>query len=164
MTQKKIAVYPASFDPITNGHIDLIDRSLRLVDELIVAVAINVKKQATFSDDERLDMIREILSDRANVRVEPIRGLLVDYLRERNARIVIRGLRALSDFEYEFEMALMNNHMFPDMETVFLMTSERWFFVSSSRLRELVSFGADISEFVPPLVHKRLMEKFGGSR
>ena len=164
MTQKKIAVYPASFDPITNGHIDLIDRSLRLVDELIVAVAINVKKQATFSDDERLDMIREILSDRANVRVEPIRGLLVDYLRERNARIVIRGLRALSDFEYEFEMALMNNHMFPDMETVFLMTSERWFFVSPSRLRELVSFGADISEFEPPLGHNRLMEKFGGSR
>jgi pantetheine-phosphate adenylyltransferase len=155
---KRIGIYPASFDPITNGHLDLIDRSLALVDELVVAVGSNVsKKGGTFSLDERMEMIREVLADRTRVRVEPIDGLLVDYCRAHGARIVIRGLRALSDFEYEFEMALMNKHMHPDLETVFLMTSERWFYVSSSRLRELASFGADVSEFVPEPVAKRLL-------
>jgi pantetheine-phosphate adenylyltransferase len=155
---RRVGIYPASFDPITNGHLDLIDRSLSLVDELIVAVATNVsKKGGTFDLDERIEMIREVLADRERVRVEPIDGLLVDYCRAHGARIVIRGLRALSDFEYEFEMALMNKHMYPDLETVFLMTSERWFYVSSSRLRELASFGADVSEFVPAPVAKRIL-------
>ena len=161
MTHKRIGVYPASFDPITNGHLDLIDRALKLVDELIVAPGINVGKDPTFTTEERLDMIRAVLEDRPNCRIEPIEGLLVDYLREKGARIVFRGLRALSDFEEEFEMALMNAHMMPDIETVFLMTNERWFYVSSSRLRELVSFGADVSEFVPPVVNKKLQEKLG---
>ncbi len=161
MTEKSIGVYPASFDPITNGHVDLIDRALRLVDELIVAVGVNIDKGGVFSPEERIEMVREACAGRAGVRVEPMTGLLVDYMREHGARIAIRGLRALSDFEYEFEMALMNAHMYPELETVFLMTSERWFYVSSSRLRELVKFGADVDEFVPANVAKRLKERLG---
>ena len=161
MTERTIGVYPASFDPITNGHVDLIDRALRLVDELIVAVGINIDKGGVFSPEERIEMVREACAGRAGVRVEPMTGLLVDYMREHGARIAIRGLRALSDFEYEFEMALMNAHMYPELETVFLMTSERWFYVSSSRLRELVKFGAAVDEFVPANVAKRLKERLG---
>ncbi len=159
MSKRRIAVYPASFDPITNGHLDLIERASRIFDELIVAVAENVEKKGLFTVDERVEMIRDVLGERSNIRVDVIRTLLVDYARKQGAGIVIRGLRALSDFEYEFEMALMNSHMYPDLETVFLMTSERWFYVSSSRLREIVSFGADVSEFVPPIVNQRLREK-----
>ncbi len=159
MSKRRIAVYPASFDPITNGHLDLIERASRIFDELIVAVAENVEKKGLFTVDERVEMIQDVLGERPNIRVDVIRTLLVDYARKQGAGIVIRGLRALSDFEYEFEMALMNSHMYPDLETVFLMTSERWFYVSSSRLREIVSFGADVSEFVPPIVNARLREK-----
>ncbi len=159
MSKQRIAVYPASFDPITNGHLDLIDRASRLFDELIVAVAENGEKKGLFTVDERIEMIQQVLGKRPNIRVDVIRTLLVDYARKQGARIVIRGLRALSDFEYEFEMALMNSHMYPDLETVFLMTSERWFYVSSSRLREVVSFGADVREFVPAIVNERLREK-----
>ncbi len=156
---KRVAVYPASFDPITNGHLDLVDRALKLVDELIVAVAINVEKKGLFTVDERLEMVGEVLKDRPNVRVDSFDGLLVEYARAQEARIVVRGLRALSDFEYEFEMALMNAHMTPEIETLFLMTSARWFYVSASRMRELVRFGADVSEFVPAVVHERLRAK-----
>ncbi len=161
MTERNVGVYPASFDPITNGHLDLIDRARRLVDELIVAVGVNVEKSGVFSPEEKLEMVRGACANLPGVRVEPMTGLLVDYMRDRGARIVIRGLRALSDFEYEFEMALMNTHMYPDLETVFLMTNERWFYVSSSRLRELVRFGADVSEFVPPSVAKLLKARLG---
>ena len=160
MTAKRIAVYPASFDPITNGHLDIIDRAARVFDELIVAIGINVDKAGTFSHEERLEMLREVLSDRPNVSIASFSGLLVDFLREKRSQIVIRGLRALADFEYEFEMALMNAHLFPEIETVFLMTSERWFYVSSSRLRELLRFGTDISEFVPAPVYKRMKARF----
>jgi len=159
VSNRRVAVYPASFDPITNGHLDLIERASRIFDVLIVAVAENVEKKGLFTVDERVQMIRDVLGERLNIRVDVIRTLLVDYARKQGAGIVIRGLRALSDFEYEFEMALMNSHMYPDLETVFLMTSERWFYVSSSRLREIVSFGADVSEFVPPIVNQRLREK-----
>ena len=160
MTERRVAVYPASFDPITNGHLDLIDRAARLFDEVVVAVAVNLEKSGgTLSLDERLALVREAVSGMPNVRVDVISGLLVDYLRGIGARIVLRGLRALADFEYEFEMALMNHHMFPEIETVFLMTSERWFYVSASRMRELVRFGADVSEFVPASVAKKLKEK-----
>jgi pantetheine-phosphate adenylyltransferase len=162
MSDKRVAVYAASFDPITNGHLDLIERAAKLFDEVVVAVATNVEKSGgTFPVDERIALIRDAVSGMTGVRVDTIEGLLVDYLRRIGARIVIRGLRALADFEYEFEMALMNSHMFPEIETVFLMTSERWFYVSASRVRELVKFGADISEFVPPEVAKRLRERIG---
>jgi pantetheine-phosphate adenylyltransferase len=160
MTRRRVAVYPASFDPITNGHLDIIDRAARLFDELIVAVGVNLEKTGTFSHEERLEILREVLAGRPNVTIDSFSGLLVDFLREKESRIVIRGLRALADFEYEFEMALMNAHLFPEIETVFLMTSERWFYVSSSRLRELLRFGTDISEFVPPAVHKRMKARF----
>ena len=162
MTDRRVAVYPASFDPITNGHLDLIARAARLFDEVVVAVAVNVDKSGgTFSLDERLRLVREAVAGVPNVRIDVISGLLVDYLRGSGARIVLRGLRALADFEYEFEMALMNHHMFPDLETVFLMTSERWFYVSASRVRELVRFGADVSEFVPVSVAQALKDKLG---
>ncbi len=159
MSAPRVAIYAASFDPITNGHLDLIERGSRLFDQLIVAVAHNVEKKGFFSIDERLQMIRECVGMYSNVRVDTINGLLVDYAREVGATASLRGLRALSDFEYEFEMALMNAHMSPRFETVFLMTSERWFYVSASRIRELVRFGADVSEWVPPIVHDRLREK-----
>ena len=161
MSQKRIAIYPASFDPITNGHLDLIERATRIFDELIVAVAQNVDKKGIFTVDERLEMIREIIGNHPKVRVDVITSLLAEYARKQGASIVIRGLRALSDFEYEFEMALMNSHLYPDLDTVFLMTSERWFYVSSSRLREIVRFGADVSEFVPAIVNQRLRERLG---
>ena len=162
MIERRIAVYPASFDPITNGHLDLIARAARLFDEVVVAVAVNIDKSGgTLTLEERLALVREAVNGLANVRVDVISGLLVDYLRGIGAHIVLRGLRALADFEYEFEMALMNHHMFPELETVFLMTSERWFYVSASRMRELVRFGADVSEFVPPSVAQALKEKLG---
>jgi len=165
MTERRVAVYPASFDPITNGHLDLIDRAARLFDEVVVAVAVNIDKSGgTLTLDERIELVREATSHMPNVRIDVISGLLVEYLRGINAHIVIRGLRALADFEYEFEMALMNHHMFPELETVFLMTSERWFYVSASRMRELVRFGADVSEFVPASVAKKLKEKLGPKR
>jgi pantetheine-phosphate adenylyltransferase len=159
VSEKRIAVYPASFDPITNGHLDLINRACHIFDDLIVAVAQNVDKKGIFTVEERVEMIRETLNDRPGIRVDVIESLLVDYARKHRARFVIRGLRALSDFEYEFEMALMNAHLYPDLETIFLMTSERWFYVSSSRLREIVSFGADVREFVPEIVNQKLREK-----
>jgi pantetheine-phosphate adenylyltransferase len=158
-TERRVAIYPASFDPITNGHLDLIHRASRLFDELIVAVAINVAKRGLFTLEERMGLIREITEGYPNVRVDQIDGLLVDYARQQGAKFVVRGLRALSDFEYEFEMAVMNAHMSPDIETVFLMTSERWFYVSASRVRELAGFGADVSEFVPAVVDKLLRER-----
>jgi pantetheine-phosphate adenylyltransferase len=159
MSKKRTAVYAASFDPITNGHLDLVDRALKLFDEVIVAVAVNIEKEGLFSIEERLEMVRTAVGDRQRARVDAFDGLLVDFVRHNKAQAVIRGLRALSDFEYEFEMALMNAHMSSDFETVFLMTSAKWFYVSASRMRELVSFGADVSEFVPAHVHKRLRGK-----
>ena len=159
MSEIRRAIYPASFDPITNGHLDLIDRASRLFDEVIVAVAVNVEKHGLFSFEERIEMLREVVSDRPNLKVDSIDGLLVDYARESEAQVVIRGLRALSDFEYEFEMTQMNHHMNPEVETVFLMTNEKWFYVSSSRLRELVRFGRAVDEWVPPVVAKRLQER-----
>ena len=159
MSERRVAIYPASFDPITNGHLDLVKRSLNLFEELIVSIAINVDKHGLFTVEERLEMIQGVLSGTPRVQVDCFDGLLVDYAQRKNARVIIRGLRAVSDFEYEFEMAMMNAHMHPSLDTVFLMTSERWFYVSASRIRELVRFGADVSEFVPPLVHDRLKAK-----
>ncbi len=161
MSDKRIAVYPASFDPITNGHLDLIDRGTRLFDHLIVGIAHNVEKQSLFTVEERIEMLRDAVGDRPGVELDVIQGLLVDYARSRGARVLIRGMRALADFEYEFEMALMNAHMYPDVETVFLMTSAKWVYVSASRMRELVRFGTDVSEFVPKLTAQRLKERLG---
>jgi len=156
-----LAVFPASFDPVTNGHLDLIDRACAVFDELVVAVARNISKSGTFSVDERVEMLEAVTRDRPRVRVTSFEGLLVDYARRIGASAVIRGLRAVSDFEYEFEMALMNRHLYPEIETLFMMTSQRFFYVSSSRLKELVRFGNNVDEFVPPIVAAHLKEKLG---
>ena len=161
-TEHRLAVFPASFDPVTNGHLDLIHRARAVFDELVVAVAHNVAKQGTFSVEERLELLEAAVGHVPGIRITSFDGLLVDYARKIGAGAVIRGLRAVSDFEYEFEMALMNRHLYPDVETLFMMTSQKYFYVSSSRLKELVRFGAAIEDFVPALVAKRLKEKLGG--
>jgi pantetheine-phosphate adenylyltransferase len=159
---QRLAVFPASFDPVTNGHLDLIHRARAVFDELVVAVARNVAKQGTFSVEERIEMLESIVGHEPGIRITAFDGLLVDYARRVGAHVLIRGLRAVSDFEYEFEMALMNRHLYPEIETLFMMTSQKYFYVSSSRLKELVRFGANIEDFVPPVVAARLKEKLGG--
>ena len=156
-----VALFPASFDPLTNGHLDIVERSLRVFDELVVAIAINLEKRTTFSLEERISMLEAVVGSEPGVRITSFAGLTVDYAREIGADVVIRGVRAMSDFEYEFEMALMNKHLFPEIETVFLMASQKYLYVSSSRLKELVRLGRDVDEFVPPEVAKRLREKLG---
>lgn len=156
-----LALFPASFDPLTNGHLDLVRRASRVFPRLVVAIAHNVNKKGTFTVEERLEMLHSALGDMPGVEVTEFQGLVVDYARRIGARTIVRGLRANADFEYEFEMALMNRHMQPEIETLFLMTSQQYFYVSSSRLKELVSFGADVSEWVPPLVESYLKKKFG---
>ncbi len=157
----RLALFPASFDPVTNGHIDLIDRGLAVFDELVVAVAHNITKSGTFTVEERVEMLEAAVGSRPGIRVTQFDGLLVDYARRIGASAVIRGLRAVSDFEYEFEMALMNRHLYPEIETLFMMTSQEFFYVSSSRLKELVRFGTNVEEFVPPVVAARLKERVG---
>jgi pantetheine-phosphate adenylyltransferase len=160
----RLALFPASFDPVTNGHLDLIRRTRSVFDEVVVAVVENVDKRGgTFSTDERLEMLREVLADEPTVRIESFSGLVVDFAEQLGAAAIIRGLRAMSDFEYEFEMALMNRHLKPGIEIFFMMTSLECLYVSSSRLKELTRFGVDIAEFVPPVVAKRLREKLGRS-
>ncbi|MAG29310.1 MAG: pantetheine-phosphate adenylyltransferase [Deltaproteobacteria bacterium] len=155
----RLALFPASFDPITNGHLDLIRRSRALFDEIVLAVARNVSKSATFSTEERLDILEAVTGDMDNVSVQVFDGLVVQYAEQIGASAIIRGLRAMSDFEYEFEMALMNKHLAPSVEIVFFMTSQEYLYVSSSRLKELVRFGASIEEFVPAIVAEALKGK-----
>jgi pantetheine-phosphate adenylyltransferase len=155
------AIYPGTFDPITNGHLDLIQRGLRIFDHIIVAVAENPGKKPLFSVAERLEMIREALKDTPNVTTDSFGGLLVDYVKSQNARVVMRGLRAVTDFEYEFQMAMMNRRMEPEIETVFLMTGLRWVFLSSRIIKEAAVHGGNIEGMVPELVHYKLKEKFG---
>ena len=156
-----LALFPASFDPVTNGHLDLVHRARRVFSQLVVGVAHNVAKSGAFPVAERIEMLESAIGDLPGVRITAFEGLVVDYAREIGAGVVIRGLRANADFEYEFEMALMNKHLYPDLETIFMMTSQKYFYVSSSRLKELIRFGGDISDFVPPIVGKRLREKLG---
>ena len=156
----RIALFPASFDPVTNGHLDIAQRALRLFDEVVLAVAVNVAKSGTFSLEDRLEMLSSVVSDEPRLRVTTFEGLTVDYAREIGAVAILRGVRAMSDFEYEFEMALMNKHLYADVETLFMMPSQEYFYVSSSRLKELTRFGREVDEFVPPLVAKRLRERF----
>ena len=158
-TSGRVALFPASFDPITNGHLDLIHRSRALFDETILAVAKNVSKNATFSAEERLEILESVTADMPNVSVQVFDGLVVQHAEQIGASAIIRGLRAMSDFEYEFEMALMNKHLAPGVEIVFFMTSQEYLYVSSSRLKELVRFGASIDEFVPKIVADALHRK-----
>ncbi len=154
--QKRIGIYPGSFDPPTNGHLDIVQRATGLFDEVIVGVGVNLAKKTMFSGDERVALMREAVSALGNVRVEPFDGLQVDFARKHAARFIIRGIRALSDFEFEFEMANMNRTLAPEIEMVFLMTSPEYLFLSASRVKELHAFGADVSKYVPAPVQKRL--------
>ena len=156
-----LAIYPGTFDPITNGHLDLIQRGLTIFDHIIVSVAEGSYKQTIFTVEERLEMIREALADTPNVTIDSFPGLLVDYVKSQNARVILRGLRAVTDFEYEFQMAMMNRRMEPDIVTVFLMTSLRWVFLSSSILKEAAVHGGNIEGMVPENVYRKLREKFG---
>lgn len=160
---KRIAIYPGSFDPLTNGHIDIIERGLNLFDRIIVAILHNPQKESLFSVEERKAMIEKSLEGFSNVEVDSFNGLLVDYAVKCNADAILRGMRAVSDFEYEFQLALMNRRLNRDVQTVFLMTGLRWIFTSSSIIKEAASFGGDIESMVPPIVHQRLKEKFKSS-
>ncbi len=158
---KHIAVYPGTFDPVTNGHIDLVERSLRIFDELIVAVAANPKKQPLFSLEERIGMFKKVVSRYKRVKIEGFDGLLVDYVKQKKAVGIIRGLRAVSDFEYEMQMALMNRRLDNDIETVFLMPNEEYSFITSTIVREAASYGGDVSSLVPRVVVEKLKKKYG---
>ena len=158
-----VALFPASFDPLTNGHLDIIHRARQVFDQVIAAVAVNVAKSGTFTIEERLDILESAIGHEPGIRVTSFDGLTVDFARELGAQVVIRGVRAMSDFEYEFEMALMNKHLNPEVETLFMMPSQKYLYVSSSRLKELVRFGREVNEFVPPMVAKLLRERLGRS-
>lgn len=145
----KIAIYPGSFDPITNGHLDIVHRARKVFDEVIVLVSINSSKKTMFTVEERKDMISEILGDIPNVKVDTLSGLLVDYVRSVPNGVIVKGLRALLDFEYEFQMALVNRQLAEDIETVFLMTSMEFAHVSSSLVKEILNYGGDVSKMVP---------------
>jgi len=163
MTQDKfakVAVYPGTSDPITNGHVDIIKRGSRIFDEIIVLVAYNPDKSALFTVEERIEMIREALKEIRGVRVDSYSGLLVDYLKLSGTSIILRGMRALSDFEYEFQMALMNRRQTREIETVFLMSGFKWFYTSSKLIKEVVSLGGSVKALVPDNVHQKLLEKF----
>ena len=157
----KIAIYPGSFDPITNGHIDLIERGLRIFDQIIVAVAVNPTKSGLFSTEERLEMIKMSLDKNPRVKIDHFTGLLVDYVQKQDTNIILRGLRAITDFDYEFQLAMMNRRLAPGIETVFLMTGLKWVFLSSGILKEAARLGGPIEGLVPEIVCQRLKEKYG---
>ena len=156
VSEPRVAIYPGSFDPITNGHLDLIQRAARQFEALVVAVLRHDTKQAEFPLDERLAMIREAVAELENVRVGSFDGLLVDYAREEGARLILRGIRAVSDYEYELQMALMNRKLAPEIETVFMLPSEAYSFLSSRLVKEVCRHGGRIDDLVPPLVADRL--------
>ena len=160
----KKAVYPGSFDPITNGHVDIIQRGLRIFDKIIVAVLENPVKNPLFSAEERVRMIKKVFEQENKIEVKSFHGLLVEFAARNKAQIVIRGLRAVSDFEYEFQMALMNRRLSEDVETFFMMPSVNYTFLSSKIVKEVFALGGSIKDLVPPLVERRLHEKFEEDR
>jgi pantetheine-phosphate adenylyltransferase len=159
----KLAVYPGSFDPLTNGHVDIIERGTRLFDKIIVAILVNVEKSPLFSMDERVEIVREVFKGRPNVEVDTFDGLLVDYVARRKADVIVRGLRALSDFEAEFQMALMNRRLASHIETVFMMPAEQYTYISSRLIKEVFSLGGQVRGLVPAIVESRLSEKQKGN-
>ncbi|MBE3557099.1 MAG: pantetheine-phosphate adenylyltransferase [Firmicutes bacterium] len=163
MTPMRTAIYPGSFDPVTYGHLDLIERATRIFDRVIVAVLRNTDKPGLFSIEERMGLLREACQSFAGVEIDAFDGLLVDYVRSKGADVVVRGLRAVSDFEHELQMALMNRTMAPEVETFFMMTSAGYSFLSSSLVREIASFGGPVHDLVPPHVEVALRRKFQSS-
>ena len=160
----KIAVYPGSFDPITNGHLDIIRRAAQMFDRVIVAVAINAEKTPLFSTKDRVVQAREAVKGFKNVAVDEFSGLLVSYARRKRAAVLVRGLRAVSDFEFEFQLALMNRKLDPGIETIFLMTKDEYTFISSRQVKEICRMGGNVSDFVPRGVEKSMKRRFGSKR
>ncbi len=156
------AIYPGTFDPITNGHIDIVARAAGIFDHVVVAVAASTAKSTAFSTDERVDLARRTLGEYPNVEVQRFEGLLADFVREWGANVVLRGLRAVSDFEYEFQLAGMNKHLVPEADTIFMPTRENHSYISSSLIREIASLGGDVTKFVHPIVRAALDERFAG--
>jgi pantetheine-phosphate adenylyltransferase len=159
--KEKVVIYPGTFDPITNGHLSIIARALKIFDKLVIAILNNPQKIPLFPLKERKVMIREVLKGQTRVEVDSFNGLLVDYVVKKKTNVVIRGLRALSDFEYEFQMALMNRKLNREVQSIFLMTDYKWFYTSSTIIKEAASYGGDVSGLVPAVVCKKLKEKFG---
>jgi len=160
MAKYKIAVYPGSFDPITFGHLDIIERAIEIFDEIIVSVFVNPNKKPLFTLEERIDILKNVLKDYSGVKIDNFSGLLTDYLREKKIKVVIRGLRAVSDLEYEFQYAAANRTLCPEIETVFFMPRLRYSYLSSSVVREIAKFGGDVSKMVPQYVAERIKEKY----
>jgi len=156
----RIFVYPGSFDPITNGHLDIIDRAAKICDKLIVAVLVNSSKNPTFTLDERVELLKCALGDRKNVEITSFSGLLIDFVKEKNACTIIKGLRAVSDFEYELQMALLNKNLDSDIETLFMMTNINYSFLSSSAVKELARNGGNIDGLVPACIKDVILKKF----
>ncbi|MCC7104909.1 MAG: pantetheine-phosphate adenylyltransferase [Chloroflexi bacterium] len=156
---RRLAVYPGSFDPLTNGHVDIIERGSSLFDEILVAVLVNADKQPLFTASERIAMISDVFQHRANVTVDTFDGLLVEYAQRRSASVIVRGLRAVSDFEYEFQMALMNRRLAPQLETVFMMPAEQYTYISSKLIKEVFMLGGEVRGLVPPVVEDQLRSK-----
>jgi pantetheine-phosphate adenylyltransferase len=159
MPEFRLAIVPGSFDPLTNGHVDIIERAGRLFDRVVVAVLVNAGKQPLFGVDDRVAIIREVFAGQGHLEVDTFDGLLVDYARQRQAVSIVKGLRSVSDFDYESQMALMNRHLRPDVETLFLMPNERYSYVSSRLVKEVAALGGSIDDLVPPVVAARLSRR-----
>ena len=158
-SDQRLAVYPGSFDPLTNGHVDIIARGARLFDRVVVAILLNPGKQPLFSVEERITIVKEVFKDTPNVEVDTFSGLLVEYAKRRQANVIVRGLRAVADFEYELQMALMNRHLSADLETVFMMPAEQYTYVSSRLIKEIAALGGSLTGLVPESVEARLQRR-----
>jgi pantetheine-phosphate adenylyltransferase len=154
-----VAIYPGSFDPLTNGHVDIIRRGARLFDRIVVGILLNIEKSPLFTVPERVELAGEVFRETPNVEVDTFDGLLVDYARRKRATVIVRGLRAISDFEYEMQMALMNRHLSPDLETVFMMPGEAYTYLSSRLVKEVFALGGSVTGLVPPGVERRMLER-----
>lgn len=156
---RKVAIYPGSFDPFTNGHINIIERGVRVFDNVIVAIAHNTSKKTTFTIEERVEIIREVFHNRPEVKVDYFQGLLVEYAKKTGTNIVLRGMRTVSDFEYELQMALSNKTLYPEIETIFMVTEGTYSYISSSLIKEIITLGGSAKEMIPEIVEKKLKEK-----